>query len=92
MEKIDIKSLSYKELQSAVEALGEKKFRAKQLYQWMHEKLADDYEEMTNLPKSFRDKLKDQCTYTCLEMVDRKISQIDGTEKYLFRQEDGNVI
>ena len=62
MEKIDIKSLSYKELQSAVEALGEKKFRAKQLYQWMHEKLADDYEEMTNLPKSFRDKLKDQCT------------------------------
>ena len=92
MEKIDIKSLSYKELQSAVEALGEKKFRAKQLYQWMHEKLADDYEEMTNLPKSFRDKLKEQCTYTCLEMVDRKISQIDGTEKYLFRLEDGNVI
>ena len=92
MEKIDIKSLSYKELQSAVEALGEKKFRAKQLYQWMHEKLADDYEEMTNLPKSIRDKLKEQCTYTCLEMVDRKISQIDGTEKYLFRLEDGNVI
>ena len=92
MEKIDIKSLSYKELQSTVEALGEKKFRAKQLYQWMHEKLADNYDEMTNLSKSFRDRLKEQCTYTSLEMVDRKVSQIDGTEKYLFRLEDGNVI
>ena len=71
MEKIDIKSLSYKELQSTVEALGEKKFRAKQLYQWMHEKLAHNYDEMTNLSKSFRDRLKEQCTYTSLEMVDR---------------------
>lgn len=92
MEKTDIKSLSYKELQNEVEALGEKKFRAKQLYQWMHEKLAGSYEEMTNLPKGFREKLKEQYSYTCLEMVDRKISQIDGTEKYLFRLEDGNVI
>ena len=75
-----------------MEALGEKKFRAKQLYQWMHEKLADNYDEMTNLSKSFRDRLKEQCTYTSLEMVDRKVSQIDGTEKYLFRLEDGNVI
>ena len=92
MEKTDIKSLSYKELQKEVENLGEKKFRAKQLYQWMHEKLAGSYEEMTNLPKGFREKLKEQYSYTCLEMVDRKISQIDGTEKYLFRLEDGNVI
>lgn len=92
MEKTDIKSLSYKELQNEIEALGEKKFRAKQLYQWMHEKLAASYEEMTNLPKGFRDKLNETYSYTCLEMVDRKISQIDGTEKYLFRLEDGNVI
>ena len=92
MEKKDIKSLGYKELQQEIENLGEKKFRAKQLYQWMHEKLASDYEEMTNLPKSFREKLKKNYEYTCLEMVDRKVSQIDGTEKYLFRLDDGNVI
>lgn len=92
MEKTDIKSLSYKELQKEVEDLGEKKFRAGQLYQWMHEKLAAGYEEMTNLPKGFRERLKEHYSFTCLEMVDRKISQIDGTEKYLFRLEDGNVI
>lgn len=92
MEKTDIKSLSYKELQKEVEDLGEKKFRAGQLYQWMHEKLAAGYEEMTNLPKGFRERLKEHDSFTCLEMVDRKISQIDGTEKYLFRLEDGNVI
>lgn len=92
MEKTDIKSLSCKELQKEVEDLGEKKFRAGQLYQWMHEKLAAGYEEMTNLPKGFREKLKEHYSFTCLEMVDRKVSQIDGTEKYLFRLEDGNVI
>ncbi len=91
-EKKDIKSLDMGELQNVVEALGEKKFRAKQLYQWMHVKLAGSYEEMTNLPKSFREKLREEYSYTCLEMVDRKISSIDGTEKYLFRLHDGNVI
>lgn len=92
MVKTDIKSLNYEELQAAAAELGEKKFRAGQLYQWMHQKLADDYDEMTNLPKSFREKLKESCTYTHLELADRLISKIDGTEKYLFRLADGNVI
>lgn len=90
--KRDIKSLDYEELTQAVEALGEKKFRAKQLYQWMHEKLAGSFDEMTNLSVSFREKLKEQFEYTKLEVVDRKISSIDGTEKYLFQLSDGNVI
>ena len=92
MEKTDIKSLNLEEVKAAVSALGEKPFRAKQLYQWMHEKLAGSYDEMTNLPKGFREKLADAYSYTCLEAVDRKISSIDGTEKYLFRLSDGNVI
>jgi 23S rRNA (adenine2503-C2)-methyltransferase len=75
-----------------VAQLGEKPFRAKQLYQWMHEKLAESFDEMTNLSQSFRQKLKEQYTYTHLEMVDRRISAVDGTEKYLFRLADGNVI
>ncbi len=92
MDKKDIKSLNFEELKTAVAGLGEKPFRAKQLYQWMHEKLAGSFDEMTNLPKGFREKLADAYNYTCLEAVDRRISAVDGTEKYLFRLADGNVI
>ena len=49
MEKTDIKSMDLQELQVFVETLGEKKFRAKQLYLWMHQKLVRDFGEMTNL-------------------------------------------
>ncbi len=80
------------ELTAHIAALGEKPFRAKQLYQWMHRKLADSYDEMTNLSAALRGKLRDTCEYIHLEMVDRKISAVDGTEKYLFRLADGSVI
>ena len=88
----DLKSLTLEELTDAITALGEKPFRAKQLYQWMHEKLADGFDEMTNLPKELRERLGEAYDYTHLELADRKISAIDGTEKYLFRLGDGNVI
>ena len=90
--KKDIRSMDYEQLQQEVALLGEKPFRAKQLYQWMHEKLAGSFDEMTNLPKNFREKLKEQYDYTVLTLEDRLISGIDGTEKYLFGLEDGNVI
>ena len=92
MEKKDIKSLDFRELQEFFEELGEKKFRAKQVYQWMHEKLADSFDEMTNLSKSLREKLEETCTFTCLKPVDIQTSQVDGTQKYLFELADGNVI
>lgn len=92
MEKTDIKSLDYEQVQSLVLELGEKGFRAKQLYQWMHEKLAESFDEMTNLPKGLRAKLAERCAYTCHTVVQRLVSGIDGTEKYLFRLSDGNVI
>ena len=92
MEKTDIKSLDYEELQQFMASLGEKPFRAKQLYEWMHEKLAADLDEMTNLSKGLRKKLKETTDYTSLEVVERLVSGIDGTEKYLFRLSDGNVI
>ena len=92
MEKTDIKSLDYEELQQFMASLGEKPFRAKQLYEWMHEKLAADLDEMTNLSKELRKKLKETTDYTSLEVVERLVSGIDGTEKYLFRLSDGNVI
>ena len=92
MEKKDLKSMTLEELTAEVTAAGEKAFRAKQLYQWMHEKLAADFDEMTNLPKSFREKLAADYIWTSLETVDVRISGVDGTRKSLFCLEDGNVI
>lgn len=90
-EKTDIKSMNLSELTDYVVSLGEKRFRAGQIYQWMHEKLAVSIEDMSNLSKTFREKLKEECIYTVLEQADVQMSK-DGTRKYLFRLWDGNVI
>ena len=92
MEKKDLKSMTLPELTEELSAMGEKAFRAKQLYQWMHQKLAADFDEMTNLPKSLRERLAAEYIWTALETVDVKVSAADGTRKYLFRLADGNVI
>ena len=92
MEKIDIKSLNYDELADYIVSIGEKKFRAAQLYSWMHEKLACSYDEMTNISDKLKKVLKENTLYTCLVPVKVQESQIDGTKKYLFRLYDGNLI
>ena len=71
---------------------GEKAFRAKQVYQWLHVKQVDAFDEMTNLSKAFREKLEQLCCITDLHQEAVQISKIDGTRKYLFLLEDGNVI
>lgn len=91
-EKIDIKSYNLKELTAYMERLGEAKFRAKQLYEWMHVKKAAGYEEMSNISAKLKALLSEQTCYTCLIPVQVLISEIDGTRKYLFRLQDGNVI
>lgn len=88
----DIKSLTIEELKQEMVEIGEKAFRAKQLYEWMHVKLARSYEEMTNIPKSLIAKLQDNYTYTSLEAVDVQTSKIDGTKKFLFSLGDGNYV
>ena len=88
----DIKSLNYDELVTYMAGLGEKKFRAGQLYQWMHEKLADSFDECTNLSNALRQKLKETSEFVCLEPVRVQHSKLDGTEKYLFRLSDGNYV
>ena len=65
----DIKSLNYDELVTYMAGLGEKKFRAGQLYQWMHEKLADSFDECTNLSNALRQKLKETSEYGPLTAV-----------------------
>ncbi len=88
----DIKSMNLKELKDYVSSLGEKPFRAKQLYEWMHVKLADSFDEMTNLSKDFRSKLKENASLTRLETEEIQTSKEDGTQKFLFRTEDNNYI
>ena len=89
---MDIKSMTLDELKDACQQMGEKPFRAKQLYDWMHHRLAGSYDEMTNLSKAFREKLEQLCYITDLHQEAVQISKIDGTRKYLFLLEDGNVI
>ncbi len=92
MTKIDIKSMNLPELISYIEGLGEKGFRAKQIYQWIHQKQIDDLREMSNISKKLIETLEEQCYLTSLKQEEVQISQIDGTRKYLFLLEDGNVI
>ncbi|MBQ2450834.1 MAG: 23S rRNA (adenine(2503)-C(2))-methyltransferase RlmN [Lachnospiraceae bacterium] len=88
----DIKSLTLPQLKMEMEALGEKAFRAKQLYEWMHVKLARSYEEMTNIPKSLIAKCEEHFVYTSVKEVMVQTSAIDGTKKFLFELADGNYV
>ena len=92
MDKKDIRSFTFEELKQEMEKLGEKAFRAKQIYEWLHIKLADTFEEMTNLSKALRDTLSAQYYIPKVAMVERQISKLDGTNKFLFELEDGHVI
>jgi len=92
-EKVDIRSKNYKELEEyLVGELKEPKFRAKQLYEWMHVHLALNYDEMKNIPNSLKDKLRENCEYRELELIDLQVSKIDGTRKYLFKLVDGQMV
>lgn len=92
METKDIKSLTLTELKAQMEEMGEKPFRAVQLYEWMHCKLARGFDEMTNLPLAMREQCGESYTYTALRIVKVQESAVDGTKKYLFALHDGNVV
>lgn len=88
----DSKSMLPEELKEVAVKMGEKSFRAAQLFSWMHEKTVCSYDEMTNLSVSFREKLKKEYPMAALECVQMQVSKIDGTRKFLFRLEDGHVV
>ena len=88
----DLKSLNLEQLTEELLSIGEKKFRAKQVYSWIHEKLVDSFDEMTNLSKDLREKLKANYTLNSMEAAAVQTSKIDGTQKYLFRLHDGHVV
>ena len=91
-EKTDIKSMTLAELTEYIEALGEKKFRAKQIYQWIHQKNVNSFDEMGNISKDLKEKLMQNGELTSLEQIEVQVSKEDGTRKYLFALSDGNVI
>ncbi len=87
----DLKNLEYKELEEFVIGLGEKKYRAAQLFKWLHSGVTS-YDAMTDISKAFREKLKEISYVSSLEIEQKHISKLDGTVKYLFRLPDGNSI
>ena len=88
----DIRSLSMAELEELLLSMGEKKFRAKQIYEWLHVKKAVSFSEMTNLSNALRRKLQEQTHLVSLKKVEELVSALDGTRKYLFELDDHNVI
>ncbi len=91
-EKKDIRSMTLEELTEALAEMGEKAFRGKQIFTWLHSRQAVSFDEMTDLSHSLRERLKETFQLIALEPVQVLISSIDGTRKYLFRLPDGNVI
>lgn len=87
-----IRELSLEELKKYFLSIGEKAFRANQVYSWLHQKLISDIDEMLNISMKLRDNLK--ANYDCSTLTIVKIlhSKVDHTSKYLFKLSDGNVI
>lgn len=88
---IDLKDFEYDELAEFLTEMGEKKFRAAQIYKWLHSGV-ESYDEMSDISKSLRDKLKEVSYVSTLEIEEKFVSRLDGTVKYLFRLPDGNCI
>ena len=87
---MDLLSMTLSELEEFIVSLGEKKFRAKQLYGWMLK--GESLENMSNLPKSLVQLIKSQELYYVPQIERKYVSAIDGTVKYLFRMFDGQMI
>lgn len=92
MEKTDILSLDFEELSAAVLGMGEKKFRAKQIFDWLHDKKAADFEQMSNLSAQLRADLSERFFINRLTVKRMLVSKIDGTTKYLYGLSDGEAV
>jgi len=92
MKQEDIMSMTVLEIQELLQALGEKKFRAKQIFEWIHEKGVLDYSKMTNISGQLQEKLKEHTILVAPEIVEKHVSKADQTTKYLFKLEDSNII
>lgn len=88
---INLKDLTYDGLVEFIKERGESRFRATQIFSWLH-KGAESFDDMTNLSKALREKLSAVSYVSCPEIVLKRVSKLDGTVKYLFGLADGNCI
>ena len=87
----DLKSMTLEEITAALRAMGEPSFRGKQVFTWLHRGITD-FDEMTNIPKSLREKLRAEYYITVPTVARKQVSKLDGTIKYLWELQDGNCI
>lgn len=85
-------NMTVSQLEDFFESIGEKKFRAKQLFEWIHNKGISDFDECTNISLALKNKLKEKARLTEVEILERLDSKLDGTKKYLLKLEDDNII
>ena len=88
----DIMSMTLEEMTLEFTENGIQKFRAKQIYEWIHRHLVSSYDEMSNIPKALRDELSEKFPLHNCEIARKQVSELDGTVKYLFRLHDGDFV
>ena len=90
-DKIDLKGLPLEKLESYLVEIGQKSFRAKQLFKWIYQKDQSDFTEMTDLGLPFREYLDQHATVSQIS-IEKVMKSTDRSRKYLFRLSDGNFI
>ncbi|KEO81953.1 ribosomal RNA large subunit methyltransferase N [Tumebacillus flagellatus] len=88
---LQLLAMKLEELEAFVQELGQPKFRAKQIFTWLHQKRVTSVDEMSNLPQAFRELLKSKAAVTTMKEVTRQVS-VDGTIKWLWELHDGATI
>ncbi len=91
-KKIELKGMTLESIKEYFSSIGEQSFRGEQVYNWLYNQLEFDFDNMLNLPKSLREKLKDTTSLISLDLVDYQDSPNTNTKKYLFSTHDGKKI
>jgi len=92
LKKVKLNNLTYDELEEFFVSIGEEKYRAEQLFTFIHKKCGKDLKDLTTFSKKLRDKLNSVAEISRISILKRFDSQLDETKKYLFLLEDGNII
>jgi len=92
MKNIDLKSYTFEELENLIISLREKKYRAVQMFEWIHQQNIKTIDDITIIPKNFRNEISQKYFIDSLRIEKRFDSRIDGTKKYLIRLNDNHLI
>lgn len=92
MDKPDLRSFTLESLKNELIRIGEKPFRAKQIFEWLHQKGVRSIDDMTNISKALRERLKEEYSLSSLKIVEKLVSKQDSTIKYLFDVGNDTII